>query len=760
MKQRGMWAWILCFSIVFSTLGVHYVNAAQKGMKLVYDGKTHLYTASPITLMVNGQKIVTKQMPPVIVQDTTLVPAREVFEPLGATVEWKASSKETYITMGNTQIVLQMNNPIAQVNGIAKQMKMPSKIINDKTMIPARFVAEELNFTVEWKNKERIVVIDAPKPTTPEGTLAYHDTEEWGIEVAPPSKPEEQIPPAHNDTTINEQPRVEELGGGDAGVDLKTQAIIWQNIVEAGVNPIEQFNDIESQKHLLTDVLTSTAEGNRLTIKTSTPISQVKHEIIAGNRLVVDVYNANMKLKSTTTEIKNNPFVVSIRASQHQVSPEKITRVVFDLTNFYEYDAVLSSDRKELSFQIRRNSITKVQFSTVDEIDMVEIQGSFVPSTKIVRLTNPDRLVVDMSYADFLLGYREASIKGQFIQTVRTSQFDDNTVRLVMETRGQPDYEIVPQTNMQSQNTLMIRLKQPVYQNISYTNNEKAQVVLRKFPDFPIQISNIEHIEGYINKQYTLTLPGDFLAQYGQGTFKIDDGILRSVTLQNNKDNKTEIFFMANKVNIYEVSEDENNIYISLIKPKDRYKQIVVLDPGHGGRDPGAVHNGLKEKDLTLKVGLYLYELMQQMPQTKVYMTRNTDVYPEFVDRTGLANELEADLFISIHFNANVSTKPKGTEVYYLARKNEYEGTLTSKKAAQIMQNQLVSQLGTVNRGIKTENFIVLRNTIMPAVLLEIGFLSNAEDAQKFKNEENIWRSAQAIFNGIQQSFEQYSTQR
>lgn len=147
----------------------------------------------------------------------------------------------------------------------------------------------------------------------------------------------------------------------------------------------------------------------------------------------------------------------------------------------------------------------------------------------------------------------------------------------------------------------------------------------------------------------------------------------------------------------------------------------IVIDAGHGGKDPGAKGiTGVYEKDFTLDLVLRLTNLFANDARFKIILTRGDDSYPTLDDRVQLANKENADLFISVHANKFYKPETRGTETYY-TRDN-------SKDFATMLHAALISVTQFPDRGVKTANFYVIKNTTMPAALLEIGFLSNQED--------------------------------
>ena len=157
----------------------------------------------------------------------------------------------------------------------------------------------------------------------------------------------------------------------------------------------------------------------------------------------------------------------------------------------------------------------------------------------------------------------------------------------------------------------------------------------------------------------------------------------------------------------------------------------VFLDPGHGGSDPGAVGNGLQEKDRTLKIALATEKYLKQYEGVLVKLSRRGDTYLSLSARADMANKWGADYFVSIHINARGGS---GFESYI------FSGTVSSKtKEYQKKVHQVIAAgTGWTDRGMKRANFAVLRETKMPAILTENGFIDRKEDAAKLKDSKFI----------------------
>lgn len=176
----------------------------------------------------------------------------------------------------------------------------------------------------------------------------------------------------------------------------------------------------------------------------------------------------------------------------------------------------------------------------------------------------------------------------------------------------------------------------------------------------------------------------------------------------------------------------------------------IVLDPGHGGSDPGAVGQRHKEEeDITLKVCEYLQDIIQRKSDNMAFLTRMGDYGVSLKERCRIANhQYHANAFISIHCNASPSTKARGTEVYH------YRGSEVSKRFAGLVHDELIAMplndWKLLNRGVKEAGFYVLKHTNMPAILIELAFISNQREEDLLDNADFQLKAAAAIYRGLE----------
>jgi len=184
----------------------------------------------------------------------------------------------------------------------------------------------------------------------------------------------------------------------------------------------------------------------------------------------------------------------------------------------------------------------------------------------------------------------------------------------------------------------------------------------------------------------------------------------------------------------------------------DSRKTVIVIDPGHGGTDTGAIGiNGVREKDMVYRIGKEMLRFNEELfgESFEIYLTRNTDTLISLGDRALLAKKLNADMFISLHCNHSENISATGIEVY-VPRKGEY--LQKSIHLAYQLQKRMRQNIGFKSRGVKFGNFQVLRQTAdyCPTVLLELGFLSNMDEAQHLTEEENVLAIALSILSSLQ----------
>ena len=184
------------------------------------------------------------------------------------------------------------------------------------------------------------------------------------------------------------------------------------------------------------------------------------------------------------------------------------------------------------------------------------------------------------------------------------------------------------------------------------------------------------------------------------------------------------------------------------MKGEPAFKPLIYLDPGHGGADFGAVIKNpyFAEKRLCLTTAHYTKRHLEQMGY-RVSLTRSRDFYLPLDKRVTLANRSGAGIFVAIHFNSCPNKNANGIEVYYTDSKNK-RSVISQKLASHVLQKS-VELTQAKSRGVKTANFYVTKQTAMPSILIESGFLTNAEEMEKIGKRDYLNKIAKGIAAGI-----------
>ena len=368
------------------------------------------------------------------------------------------------------------------------------------------------------------------------------------------------------------------------------------------------------------------------------------------------------------------------------------------------------------------NKISNIRVGLSNGNVRIVIDGSQEIAYRSFSLSNPDRFAVDIQNAWLAQSApRLIPVQGsKFVQQVRISQFDAKTVRIVVD------------ATVFSDQIDLFALTGPHRLVMDFGNVNKPPANIQKELERVQKTIEAEKKGAEQPKKEPTKQP----AAQSSNPFEIDFEIVDD---------------LPHGTVIYPPSTSEKDKPKKHAKPGLRGKTIVV-DAGHGGSDSGAVgQNGLLEKDVTLKVALLLEKHLTEAG-AKVLMTRkkDTDVAhayattnEELQARVDVGNKNNADLFLSIHIDSFVSPDANGTSVYI------YNDTYLGK----CLHDELIDRLGRKDRGVKFANFYVLRNTAMPASLVELMFISNKEEESLLREEDTITQAARALYEGLRTYF-------
>lgn len=710
-------------TLLFSTIFFTYPIFADS-IQLSYDGNIHSYTLDSIELIVDNQIIDNISMPPIQLNGRVLVPAREVFEPLGAQVEWKPSEKKVYIDYNGSLIVLEIDNTVVWKDGNLIDLDAPAKIINEKIMIPARFVAENLGLNVLWDNNARIISIDNKKTESGGSDEKYEDSN--NIEEPIIKENSSLIKPSNSSKPIIQ------------GNNLTKDKLVYEH----NVSYESAYSLMNSNKALKSAAIDIEDTKSSITIYFDNPITSIdafKNQ----NKIVVDIKNCNNLLSNTIN--LSNPYVEKIRTSQFN---ESDTRVVLDLKTSVEFKAILSTDKKSLTIDMQNSPLTYFQVEEIGNSNRLYLENIF--SNQIQVLPNSSGSIIEITVPNT---YIENSIlwndvKGLYIKNVSMKN-TNNSVVIQIDTLNNPKLSINQHTNTDGEYYgTTIDLNSQKNKNITYTTGTHPKITIPKIDGLKIAESSI--LDDYRNRKIIVDLGKNFGDTIENKVLNTSDLWMGKVEIKT--DTTTKIIFNEKSILAYNIIENQDSYEIQFLLPKEKYSKILVLDPGHGGTDSGSSSGNYIEKNMINQQIKEITRLLEKNASIKTYITREESLYRPLDFRTNLANEVHADFYLSLHYNCFTNSSVNGTEMLYHPTKNALD-----QKIAQYLQNEFVNKLNLTDRKVKSRpDLYVLRNSNMSAVLIEVGFLSNPQEAAKLTNPEFISKTAKTIYDSILYIFNNY----
>jgi len=656
-----------------------------------------------VRLIIDNQEISGLDTPPLILHNRVMVPARAVFERVGGTVEWYEPLRQITVNLGSDTLLMTIGQTQATLNGYAMPMEVPPVILGGRTLIPLRFPAEAFGFDVAWDHVGRAAVLHSP--------LGEREQSTHALDLSNPQSPQ-------NDPTLSR--------------DVSTAPIT--SIPHPGTT--------------ITDIISPREnDADAFAIVASSAITDVNHFLLPDNRLVVDIYNAISELRGP---FGTSGAVRDIRTSQFSTAPN-ITRVVFDLVDTLEYSVTLSYDRRTITVAFTVNNIHSVTTTAGSVTDTMIIRGDFQPSVRLSTTGYPYYMTIYIDNAR-MTAEGAAIAGGNFGSSFTTGRALSGVayIRIYMHEGRWPSISLNHGSNQVS--VIM-------HDGLNGVLYDFATRELRICKDaMTFDLNRVRVNEEYLINRYTFTLPINGL---GGGSLYIGDGYVNTISFRQNTEGNVIIVFETARVMAFTLHEERDEYVIRANLPREVYDFIVVIDPGHGGRDPGAVHHGIRESDVVLAISQKLMEHFDRNPNIRAYMTRSSDVTVANTWRTAFANQM-ADLYISVHANA-IANRPtvSGIETWYSGHSREANFSFNSRQLARIIQYNLINATGAIDRGIKRNTtWIVLRDTHMPSALLEVGFLSNQAEAGRLNSASHQRVLAQAIYDGIIEASNSFTPRR
>lgn len=408
-----------------------------------------------------------------------------------------------------------------------------------------------------------------------------------------------------------------------------------------------------------------------------------------------------------------------------------------------------------------------------------------------IRLSNPDRIVVNLQSARLSpdMGARTFPVEDGFLRQIRVAQFNSDVSRVVLDVKKIEAYSIF---SLPNPFRLVIDVQgtssQQIARKVTPTANPDVAKTVRVAPPLPTIPAPKEQVEAEVKApapapaQTTTALAPSTPPESTEEVASVKSTSQGKPRKRSRGKAETAEADVMPAIQPAGPTEDGSR---TLTRALGLKIGRIVIDPGHGGHDTGTLGpTGLEEKDVVLDVGLKLRKLLQENTGCEVVMTRSDDTFIPLEERTAIANEKSADLFISIHANASPDKSARGIETYYLnftsspgalevaARENASsqeavhqlqdlikriamtEKIEESQDFASQVQREVYTHVTRVSgaqrdRGIKKAPFVVLIGANMPSVLAEISFLTNPKDERLLRRSEYREKIAEALYEGI-----------
>lgn len=668
------WRKLLLTTLALRLLGATTVYGEQVKMDLFYNGKHHAYAAKEVKIEIDGKAMVPKDMPAVIIDGRTMLPMRQIAQELGCEVNWNEAAKQIYVMRGSDIIVFTVDSKTGYENGKEFTMDVPATIVNDRTMLPVRALADALHLNIKWNDPNRIVSIQS------------------------------------GDTVVKDEPKAPESGQTTAGT--------------------------------LTGIQTPSAKDadQTFTIQADGPMGRYEKTFVDDQKIVLDFYGAKSSLPSEITKT-NSDIVTGIRTATHENNGDSFTRVVFDLSGKKDYEVKQSADKKNITISFGKTTVDKISAVHRQNKDIITIGGTGSFGASVAMTADPQKIIVTIPNCQSNLSDKINTADLQYVLDGKVDTSKGNTVELVLAVE-----DLVQYSYREENQNLILEIYPTTLKNMRYDKNANVLYLDKKEK---IDTGSVKFEDHYLDGYFDVTLPGDYESDYGYGTYDVKGTVVENIEVST-KGGNTTFRFKQNRISAYEVTDEGDSYAIRVKNPKEVYDKVLLLDAGHGGKDPGTSGNGMQEKNLNLTIAQKIAQKLQGSG-IKVYMTRDSDVYPENSTRAKTANDI-ADLMVSIHMNSGPETA-NGTETLYQVHANDNGARLTSKQLAEILQGKVVSATGNTNRGAKLwTDVLILNRTTVPSVIVEVIFITNTGDALKISNPAYQDQVAQAIADGIQEA--------
>ena len=524
------------------------------------------------------------------------------------------------------------------------------------------------------------------------------------------------------------------------------------------------------ENYSLDNILKATENAPR-TVQVEKQPDVIVQENISGDEVITQVSRSGDIIEENSSgELNPNDLINS-----NEINGDTTTNIQKQSGDVMIDKSTASGDETSMNVD-ELAIISSVKYSATSDKIKLKIEGNYEYHASYDK--DKSQVLIDIENATLKVsGPHEIKPNNKNITRIQFDQLKQNVVRFSVTVKKETSCEF-----SKSNSLLSIEVVEPIDSLVefqSYANYD--EVILKEAKAKWFDIENITN-----KKRLVITYSSSsFVTNKQKITAETDLVDFIEVTAI-----KTTIYY--NQEIDYSIEQKGSNVVVTIkkvsksssakieeptktptitktpIRKKASGERVVILDAGHGGIDPGAVNGSYQEKTYNLKITLKVYELLKDVPNLQVRLMRDSDVYLPVNERLDKFIEYgDADLIVSIHHNSLDRKDYQGTMVLYYNKPNEKEDYgITSKEFATIVKDKLIQNLGTIDRGIvnRPDLLVLCQNTDgkdpgkeytnVPAILCEIGFLSNPEELSRIITDSFQTKAAKAIYDGVMEALD------
>jgi len=693
------------------------INAAT--LKIRYGGKNYSYTSAQAGVSLDGNKIDLRSTPGVLINDTCMVSAKDVFgKALGATYQIDGTTNQIVIAQNDITLIMTLNSKTAYINGkkvTCDVAPMKIKFVEagkTKVYVPARFVADALGYSYNWNSTSKISEMKKPF------VIKYNGT--WTVYKGTQGK-------------VNFD-----------GEDIKLSGM--PSIVLDGTSLLRASTVFKSK-------LGADYTYNKTTRKVTIAQNGTTIEMtINSNKAVV---NGQTKTMGTAARVVYN------QATQKSFIMVPGQFVASNLGYEYKWNA---STKTSLITTGKKVYLTQSFSKSMDgQASLVSIEASCSDKTDILRLTGSEKL--DITEVQVDSENIQLTISNVYSNVEELSNGISDSYYFKGITLKGENNAIIINVNKEAECNYYTKSSGKVFELVLCENAnadiDKSGFQLKFSMPEGLDYNSITTEDRYYDNKFIIYLSGDYSDTFDTDQIKYSSTVVKNVDVTVTNAGNTAITVHTKSLKGFKLNNCGDYVGVNIANPSSIYDKIIVLDAGHGGKDNGASSKGTKEKDLNLKI---IYTLAKEYfdsddSNIKAYWTRHDDTFITLDQRAAFASKVDADIFVSLHMNS-ASATASGLEVFYSKDNSSKMGSLTSQKMATLFYEHLIDDLGMGKRGVKSAGFVVIKKNTVPSILIELGFLSNSGDYSKLTDPEFQDYAAQSIYDSAVALFDAYPTGR